>query len=159
MSTTSPFVTCISGLSSEMNLRLVYSKMWYSYIILLVTVSHEDISIYLYSFPTSNPWFPGFPMFPLWFLLISEVSTSQQRSTSSRCCRPWDGDDLLWIFCMIRWWSQGNIWKCTRVLMVFFFFQLCMSHQLYYRFYHCDFILSLQKWKYWKFNKFQIGNN
>ena len=28
--------------------------------------------------------------------------------------------------------KQGNIWKCTRVLMVFFFFQLCMSHQLYY---------------------------
>lgn len=96
--------------------------------------------------------------------LISEVSTSQQRSTSSGCCRAWDGDDLedVFFFLYDQMMKQENIWKCTHVLMDFFFFQLCMSHQLYYddyRFYHCEFFLSVQKWKYPKFNKFQIGNN
>lgn len=61
--------------------------------------------------------------------LISEVSTSQQRSTSSGCCRAWDGDDLedVFFFCMIRWWSRKIYGNVHMFWWISFFFN-CVCH-------------------------------
>ena len=127
-----PFVTCISGLSSEIN-EACLLKMWYDTSIRIhnsVGTHREksakmgNISIYIhFHHQTQRRLLTGSMV-----SLISEVSTSQQRSTSSRCCRPWDGDDLEdFFFLYDQMMKQGNIWKCTRVLMVFFFFN-CVCH-------------------------------
>lgn len=149
-------------------MRLVYSKcdmiLVYAYIILLGLTGKSQrkwgksqsifISIIKHNVVSwQDPWFP-------WYLRFRHLSKGRRHQDVAGL-----GMGMIWrisFFLYDQMMKQENIWKCTHVLMDFFFFQLCMSHQLYYddyRFYHCEFFLSVQKWKYPKFNKFQIGNN
>ena len=149
-------------------MRLVYSKcdmiLVYAYIILLGLTGKSQrkwgksqsifISIIKHNVVSwQDPWFP-------WYLRFRHLSKGRRHQDVAGL-----GMGMIWrisFFCMIRWWSRKIHGNVHMFWWISFFFQLCMSHQLYYddyRFYHCEFFLSVQKWKYPKFNKFQIGNN